>query len=318
MSVTVTGPGRDTLTVTRAAGVADDFRIFRIWSTTTVTINGLTMANGRSTSNGGGIYTEGNVYLFNSAVKDCRASGTGGGIYVSGAGSVGLYNSIVSGNRADGNGGGIFASGSTDDPPGNRIEINDKSQIYNNTSINGAGGGIYIGKPFTGRSDRLYIGNSTINQNVSQLEGGGLYIAATQGGQFQGTISESEVDENRSVTSSAGAVFAGGELTCTSSDFDGNSGAAGAGYAITILDGVPVTFDRCSIANNRFTGVGTDAAAVNCPGTDTSSVLFKGSTVSGNSLHGVSGIVRSNGGNYVEDSATTSVGWLPPPDDLVT
>src|SRR5207247_6012940 len=73
-SVTITGPGASLLTVQRgtAAGTAN-FRIFNVAANKTVTISGLTIANGRTTQ-GGGILNAGILTLNNDVVTGNTAA----------------------------------------------------------------------------------------------------------------------------------------------------------------------------------------------------------------------------------------------------
>jgi predicted outer membrane repeat protein len=98
--VTITGPGASSLTISGN----NTFEVFYINLTVSVSISGLTITNGRSSGNGGGIYSNGVLTLTNAVVSNNSAN-YGGGIY--NPGSLTLINSTVSGNSASGDGGGV-------------------------------------------------------------------------------------------------------------------------------------------------------------------------------------------------------------------
>src|SRR3989442_5536321 len=136
-NLTISGPGASLLTVQRStAGGTPQFGIFHIAGNFfNVTISGLTISNGNTTGNGGGLLSEssGTVSVTNCTVSGNSASFGGGllnsagtmnvsGCTISsnsagerGGGIVGnilnLDNSIISGNSAGTIGGGIFSSG---------------------------------------------------------------------------------------------------------------------------------------------------------------------------------------------------------------
>ena len=99
-NLTITGPGADVLTISGN----NASRVFNISSGADVTISGLTIANGYSGGNGGGIYNEGTLTLNNSTVSGNYAS-YGGGIY--NEGTLIINNSTVSGGNYASYGGGI-------------------------------------------------------------------------------------------------------------------------------------------------------------------------------------------------------------------
>lgn len=152
-NLTIDGPGANLLSLSGN----NTSRVFEIANGATVTLEGLTIANGfannasggaienygtltvdnsRVTNNravyGGGIHNVGNLTLQNSTVDNNTASYDGGGLYVD-MGTVNIYNSTISGNQAD-YGGGIYRIG------GN-LTLN-HATITNNTA-NFAGSGLY-------------------------------------------------------------------------------------------------------------------------------------------------------------------------------
>ncbi len=152
------GPGANLLTVQRGGGAAN-FRIFTVAGNATVTLAGLTVANGYDASDsGGGISNLGNLTVSRSTVK----GNFGGGIYNDG--TLTVRDSTVSGNTAFYAGGGIFNEDS-----GHSVTVVN-STISGNTSQLGGGGGLDndIGSTMT-------VINCTVTGNTSQrLPGGGI------------------------------------------------------------------------------------------------------------------------------------------------
>lgn len=336
VDVTITGPGSDKLSIERSAAAATDFRIFRVGGNSNVTINGVTIANGRFTNGSGvdqqgaGIKVDGTLTLTNSAVTGCQTTAWGGGISVTSGGRLTLGNVEVSGNRADRDGGGVYAAGSVRnyDPMDPRITIHNNSIIANNTS-EGRGGGVFVGNSDMGRTDVVRIDHSSINQNTAKLEGGGLYFATVRIGEpdaVDAKIDKCDIFGNRSRDRNGGALYTGAKVAVLDTQFIDNSGALLAGYAIAVdatAVAVPLTLDICLIRGNHHRA--TVGGVVQPPNPNSSAIDtgagkidFSLNFITNNDGHGVSGTVISRGGNTVENSLTTSNGWLPFPDDDVS
>jgi len=128
-----------------------------------VTIEGLTITNGR-TGQGGGIRNEGALTLENVVVTGNAATTVdGGGIHNSG-GTLTLNDCTVSDNTADDNGGGINNYG------GGIVTLN-RCTVSGNLAWEGGGihndGGSGI--------NRLTLNNSTVSGNSATGDGGGIY-----------------------------------------------------------------------------------------------------------------------------------------------
>ena len=170
-NLVINGPGANTLTVERSA--AANFRIFRIALGQTVTISGLTIANGNEV-NGGGIYNDhGNLTVQSVTLRNNTASGGGGGaIYndgqTSGSASLKVINSTLSMNTAaGGSGGGIYNHGLNGSAT---VEVVN-STLSGNSAANG--GGICNEGSASGTAT-LRVINSTFSGNSATVSGGGL------------------------------------------------------------------------------------------------------------------------------------------------
>ncbi len=165
-NLTISGPGANLLTVQRStAGGTPNFRIFNIASS--VTLSGLTIANGNSGSGGAIFHTAGTVAISNATISANTATNGGGITIANTASTMTISNSTISGNMAvGGNGGGIYRAAAAGFGP---LIIN-SSTVSGNTG--GQGGGIY-----NAVGNQITITNSTISAN-NAIQGGGIYRAA--------------------------------------------------------------------------------------------------------------------------------------------
>jgi len=211
-NLTISGPGAAQLTVARSNEGGPNFRIFQITAGTTVTIDGLTVSNGRADDDeeGGGIYNQGTLNLTSSTISGNSASeGYGGGIYNSG--TLNLTSSTISGNSALSllfpDGGGIYNERGT---------LTLTSSTISGNSAYRSGGGIY---DWLGT---LTIINSTISGNTATDGGGGI-------SSLGGTVNLTSSTISGNTASFAGGIYNNqGTLNLTSSTVSGNT-ASGSG-----------------------------------------------------------------------------------------
>ena len=115
-------------------------RVFVVNAGTFVTLDSLTIANGNTPGDGGGIYNNGMLTVNNSTISGNSAGNAGGGILNNG--TLTVNNSTLYGNSATGNGGGgIFNNGGT--------------LTVNNSTLSGNNGGTNY--------EQLYLGSGTLN-----------------------------------------------------------------------------------------------------------------------------------------------------------
>ena len=220
-SVTVTGAGANS---TILDGSATD-RVMTVTFNNAVTLVGLTIKNGKTSGNGGGILNNGSLALENTVVATNTAGANGGGIYSNR--SLSLTASSVLTNAA-GNGGGIYNFGPL---IGFGYATLDNSVVQGNTVITD-GGGIYSTDSGSdlGFTKLSLQNNTSVRGNVAAFQGGGLYIS--------GTLSStgSQIDDNLTQKpapnglSGAGVLIASGKAALTSDTLNGNisTGAGGA------------------------------------------------------------------------------------------
>ncbi|XPM55128.2 MAG: DUF4347 domain-containing protein [Leptolyngbya sp. IPPAS B-1204] len=230
-------------------------RVFSI-SSGTVTLSGLTVANG-SNASGGGIDNAGTLSLLNCIVRDNLASdgsgnGFGGGILNQGTltitggtirnntalthgggiintGSLTMTGVTVSDNAAsglNGNGGGLSNTGS--------LTIN-SSSFSNNTAL-------FLGGGIISSAGSVTINGSTFTGNRADF-GGGIFNAATL------TITGSTLRDNRAGGggSEGGGILNSGTLTATSVIFTGNQADQGGG----LFNENEAVVDFCTFTNNQ-------------------------------------------------------------------
>ena len=183
----IEGPGASHLTISASTAKSKPSRVFNITSGT-VTISGVTIANGvAKNSSGGGINNAGTLSISNSVLYNNEAKYSGGAIANLGGNVVVENSSVINNVSGNGSGGGIHNhtgssltiskstfSGNSSKENGGAIsnlgtaEIQ-SSTISGNSSTGGSGGGIYN---HTGSN--LAIKNTTISDNAAKNNAGGI------------------------------------------------------------------------------------------------------------------------------------------------
>lgn len=147
-NLSLNGPGADKLTIRRGTG--GTYRIFNVVTASAVTLSGLTVANGNTSSGGAGVLNGGATLNINGCIfADNFSSNSGGGIASAGGGTVNIVNSTISGNHAGG-------------------------PTSTTTTAFSSGGGIVNLSGST-----VTITNSTISRNIANLGGGGISNSGT-------------------------------------------------------------------------------------------------------------------------------------------
>ncbi|MCX7015890.1 MAG: right-handed parallel beta-helix repeat-containing protein [Candidatus Sumerlaeota bacterium] len=151
-----------TLALAPAATVVDGRKLLRVIAVGAgldgTTLKRLTVINGKD-GYGGGIYSPSALSAFDCNVRDCEATGDGGGVQATDQRNV-LVNCVLSGNNAQGFGGGFQGSGTFEN-----------CVIENNRSVGAGGAG--ISGTHIDISGSLLSGNSA---GTSYKGGGGCWI----------------------------------------------------------------------------------------------------------------------------------------------
>lgn len=196
----------------------DSVRVIYVNSGAELTLQNLTIAKGKASGGGGGVYNAaGTLTIVNSTFSTNSATLGGGG--VENRGKLTIANSIFSGNSVtSGNGGGV------NNDTGGTLTIRDST--FSANSASSYGGGV-----FNSGSGTLTVANSTFSANSADFSGGGVYNA---GGTL--TITNSTFSANSATNGSGGGVLnsGSGTLTVTNSSFSGNTaGIVGGGVYIS-------------------------------------------------------------------------------------
>jgi filamentous hemagglutinin family protein len=249
--------------------------VFQVLPGRSATLDRLSVINGNSSGNGGGIINDkGTLIISNSAISNNSAPQQfGGGIYNDG--TLTIKNSSVSGNNAV-NGAGITSRG--------KLSI-ENSTIENNVAQISSGG-ITVSGDFS-------LQNSKVLNNISGDDYGGISINSFT----RSTISDSVISGNRAKLH--GALYQGGmsQATITNTVISNNWAENSAG----LFNGGDMTFESSTVSGNI--GQNGHAGVINFSG---GKLLINNSTVSNNSSlnYGVGGILNS--GQLTISSSTIS------------
>jgi len=342
-SVTIAGPGRDLLTVD---GQHAD-TVFHIYPSMTVTISGLTIANGFAyESSGGGVVNAGTLTIRDCTLRDNSATYRGGGVENGDRATLTITGCILSGNKVlySGNlltgGGAISIFTRREDPPAT-VTI-ESSTLTDNTAVN-YGGAIfmyvldgYISRGF------LTVANSTLSGNSVSggplARGGGIYVRAASSRNFYNaalafvTVENSTLSGN-SVSGSTEAYGGGiaceavsghGFLTLKNSTLSGNSATTttvpGVGYggAIATYGLGWLTLDNSTLNGNWDDGLAGGIYSKMSVGGSTRPVSIKNTILnagpSGANLFNDGGLFQSYGYNLCSDDGA---GLLTDPTDRI-
>jgi hypothetical protein len=317
-NLTISGPGADQLTVSGSNAVT----VFQMGAPQfpSVTISGLTIANGRTNANGGGVYVQAAtltlsrvVVTNNTAPNTSQPNGFGGGIMVEADASLNLINSTVS-NNSSGFGGGGISTGRADAASnltilGSTISDNaggitgggvllaniafftSLNSDYTNNSARG-GGGIFVNP-----SSSAYIRGGSITLNDAPvIGGGGIFNAGTL------TMLAVNISNNTTVNADGGGIQNFSELNMTGCTVAGNqSGQLGGGIAnvrSTAAQNPQLTVNDSTISGNTTSGDGGGISNRSDTGAG-ATVRVLNSTISGNRAQGPTSIGGgiSNGTN---------------------
>jgi hypothetical protein len=273
-SLTIRGPGADQLTI--SGGNAR--RVLRVRAPALgvagVAISGLTIADGNTTTNGGGIYVEqGRLTVLNCVVASNTApTGGGGGIMADAGTRLAVLDSVVRNNSSSASGGGISAPATG----GTEVTVA-RSTLSNNsaTAASSSGGGVFLSAASSGT-----FANTRFTGNSAPRFAGGIHnlgSASIQGGsvdlnQVTGTIGE------------GGGISNGGSLTLTEATVSGNTATNANGIGGGLHNEGTLTVSRSTISGNSAAGRASGGTAGGAGVYNTGTLTLINSTVSGNSI----------------------------------
>lgn len=206
--VTITG-GNGTNNEDEGSGGA----IQKFYGDANLTVADVVLSGNYAANDGGAINlysVAGTIVIRDSVISNNVAAESGGALYFDNNGSAPLEISItdvsITGNSALYEGGGVYLDGSSDPDQVMNVSMT-RVTISGNDSLQEAGG-VYADFP----SGQLTISDSTISNNTSVNEGGGLDLVATNT-----SIMNTTIDGNSSDGDGGGGIF--------SEDFDERSGS---------------------------------------------------------------------------------------------
>ena len=224
--VQILGPGPGAISV-----AGNGYILAFIDTNDAVTISGLTLKNGTTASDGGGIFS--------------------GGVVTSP--QLTVSNAIVTGNAAADDGGAIYVYSGSLTVESSTISENSAGPSNNDA----AGGAIFSYGP-------IAISNSTISGNRAGGDGGGIYAAITPADVL---VRNSTIANNASVPPGNDddgggiAINAGSRLDIESATISGNSVAGGQysqGGGVYAFNSDDLTISNSILADNSAIGTGSD------------------------------------------------------------
>jgi predicted outer membrane repeat protein len=277
--VTITGPGAGVLTISGN----DAVRVFNMDETVasagTVTITGVTIADGNVGGPGAGIFldcdgVEVSLVLDGVAVTGNTATELGGGLYfdVCDSGDLTITNSTISNNETTSGGGGIW------------FDDSDSLTIVN-TTVSGntageSGGGLYFDD---GAS--LVVRNSTFSGNTAAADRGGGAIHTDSGEiPHTTTIANSTFTGNEAGYGGAITIFYG-DLALLQTTISGNTATGSFGGYDRPADGLYLSGTDSNGAGVRTaerTDPQTDAPDGEVGAQDVGDVTITGTIIAGN------------------------------------
>ncbi|WP_137813787.1 hypothetical protein [Gandjariella thermophila] len=262
-TLTILGSGD---TIQRASTAATKFRLFQIDNPGNLTLTNLTIRNGHSAGDGGGILLNGAGTALKASVVTVTnnfADIVGGGIADLG-GAATFNSSTVTSNTAGLDGGGFFVTG-----PGATGTFNSSSVVGNMSVGTGfaEGGGLEVlfGSKVTLNSTRVAGNTVSVTAAGGSVDGAGIAMNATV------TLNSSPVENNTATGSGGGAegggVFNfGGTLNVTSSRFSGNTAndpvIGGKGGGLFNNGGGTATFRSSPVTGNSALGPTATAGGI--------------------------------------------------------
>ena len=282
----IVGPGAESITID-AAGAS---RVFYLYGNcdVSVTVSGLTFANGSVNGDGGAIQAVG---LYDVTFRDVAVTGSnaisGGAVAASICGTLDFDRVEISGNSADGAGGAIYADAA---------ELGITGSIISGNSAIAGGAVLFAG-------GTISVGSSVIESNSALYWGGGLYVANADV-----VLVQNSTFRGNTAVGGGGAIDldmegSGTSATITGCLFDSNESTDSMGGAIAAFDSNNVDL---SIANSTFVDnyASLSGGAIST-GSDTDLDIVM-STIVNNYSNGTGGIVLDATGSPFTGSTTIS------------
>lgn len=252
--------------------------IFTINHGFTVTIQNLTLQNGKS-SHGGAIYNDGGTLTISNCTFNQNTAPDGGALY-NDEGNITVNGSKFTGNNAtdtyESAGGAIYNAGNA--------SVNN-SKFTENIS--------YLGGAIRSREGTLTVTNSDFTNNTAMDKGGAIW-------DYHGDLTvTNSIFTHNNATLGGGAIYTvEGNLTVTNSTFNRNNATAGFnGGAISNYHGTLIVTGSNFTENNAYYSGGAISIQI-------SNLTLINSTFTGNTAKTSGGAISNNGGTLKVTSST--------------
>ena len=264
------------------------------------TIDNSTINGNIASSIGGGMYVgkTSSVVISNSEMKGNDGGAQGGAIVAYTAGTITLDNTKVEENKAN-DGGGILVLGTAGSDT--VINLNNGTQIINNTATTANGGGINVFALSNKHPVKVNINDSSVSGNTAFNMGGGIFAYDFS----EVTANNSHIDNNSAAHAGGIMLYSGsgwgvvkGKLeNCT---VNNNKSTLGGGGGVYVLSSV-LTIKGTEVAGNESATNGGGIYA------DTSSLTAEGNNIHGNTAKANGGGVWTTANSYgVTDNTFTN------------
>ena len=269
--VVIQGPGSDKLTIDAAGLFRHFFFGGRLRS---VTVSGVTLANGYESVDGGSILNQTQLDLSDVAFVGNDAAGNGGALASLG-GNVSLDHVTLSNNTSANNGGAIYIIAGSLDVTASAVSANTSS---------GSGGGIFGDGGFS----VINVDSSVLSGNSAVGDAGGIANNGTL------TVTHTTLSGNEATGegSRGGGIYsnAAGWLAVSGSTFSGNSGYFGGGLYV---DAGPANVSHSTLFANSGGGIVQAGGGITLTHTTVANSTLAGDCV---------GTVDSDGYNLASDA----------------
>ncbi len=294
-------PTGGTLTITNTSGgsaIIDGNQLARVFdinpgattpaSTSAVSISNVTIQNGKTAGDGGGIRDQGpiNVTLTTVTVANNSAGGAGSGFAdADGKATLSVQSSLFQGNAASGNGGAI---------EGGTTTTITNSEFKANTA-GGSGGAVFD------NGVTLTVNAATFATNKAGGNGGAIELLTSGSGSTNGSTITNVTITGNNATGNGGGIDTGtgfsGGVTLISDTINANTAATGGGVYYSGASGTSFFLTTTIVAKNTApTGPDADNAAGN--------FSENGGQEDATNLIGVSGTGSGNSGFQIFPSLT--------------
>ena len=300
--VTITGAGAGSTIINPNS----TDRAFAVASGSSLTLSGVTVANGVPASSsagypdGGAIYSRGTLTLSSDIFTTNHAAtvpgvayGAGGAIRQASAGVLTVRNSSFISNSAPSGGGAVF-----DDSTGALTLTGD---LFGNTQGGGNDGGDRGGAVYDSASAAATIDDSSFTDNQAldhamansgRIYGGGALFL--NGHDY--VIDRDEFNGNQGGDYGGAILWLGGPLRSQDTSFVANAADTDGGGALSAQTTAPLTLTNVTMSNNAAASGGGIDFAQSTPVELVNDTLYNDSAPSGNELSGAGGLTASGSG----------------------